>query len=127
MRPILTEADGVTDFVDLVEQHFVRTHRRVKGTTNRVIVDWRATPRGADLKPAIVIKESKNGKLVRVARGVDARYMFQSNPFSGRYRCQGEGGRRACAYPDRLGQDRWHLGGLPRVAELFEARRRRTM
>ena len=36
----------------------------VKGTTNRVIVDWRATPRGAELKPAIVVKDNK-GKPIK--------------------------------------------------------------
>jgi DNA-directed RNA polymerase subunit beta' len=74
MRPILTEVDGVADFADLVDGVSVKEQTdEMKGTTNRVIVDWRATPRGADLKPAIVIKESKGGKPVRVSRGVDAR------------------------------------------------------
>ena len=77
MRPILTEVDGVADFADLVEGVSMKEQTdEVKGTTNRVIVDWRATPRGSDLKPAIVIKESKGGKPVRVARGVDARYLL---------------------------------------------------
>ena len=48
----------------------------MQGTTNRVIMDWRASPRGSDLKPAILIKESKGGKPVRVSRGVDARYLL---------------------------------------------------
>ena len=77
MRPILTEVDGVADFADLVEGVSMKEQTdEMKGTTNRVIMDWRATPRGADLKPAIVIKESKGGKPVRVARGVDARYLL---------------------------------------------------
>ena len=29
------------------------------GITNRVITDWRSSPRGADLKPAMVIKDKK--------------------------------------------------------------------
>ncbi len=77
MRPILTEVDGVVDFADLVEGLSVKEKTdEMKGTTNRVIVDWRASPRGSDLKPAIVIKEAKGGKPVRVARGVDAKYML---------------------------------------------------
>ena len=63
MRPILTEVDGVVDFADLVEGLSVKEKTdEMKGTTNRVIVDWRASPRGSDLKPAIVIKEAKGGK-----------------------------------------------------------------
>ena len=77
MRPILTEVDGVADFADLVDGVSVKEQTdEMKGTTNRVIVDWRASPRGADLKPSIVIKESKGGKPVRVSRGVDARYLL---------------------------------------------------
>src|SRR4029453_8298152 len=76
-RPVLSEANGKVDFEDLIEGASVREQTdEVKGTTNRVIVDWRATPRGSELKPAIVIKESKGGKPVRVARGVDARYLL---------------------------------------------------
>ena len=44
MRPILTEVDGTVDFEDLVEGASVREQTdEMKGTTNRVIVDWRAT------------------------------------------------------------------------------------
>ena len=47
MRPILTEVDGVADFADLVDGVSVKEQTdEMKGTTNRVIVDWRATPRG---------------------------------------------------------------------------------
>ena len=45
-RPILTEASGKVDFEDLIEGASVREQTdEMKGTTNRVIVDWRATPR----------------------------------------------------------------------------------
>ena len=75
-RPILSEANGTVDFEDLIEGASVREKTdEMKGTSNRVIVDWRATPRGAELKPAIVIKDSK-GKPIKVARGGDARYLL---------------------------------------------------
>ena len=112
MRPILTEVDGVADFADLVDGVSVKEQTdEMKGTTNRVIVDWRATPRGPDLKPAIVIKESKGGKPVRVSRGVDARYLLPVEAIlsvdSAR---QGEGRRRAGAHPALQRQDRRHHG-----------------
>ena len=45
MRPILTEVDGVADFADLVEGVSVKEQTdEMKGTTNRVIMDWRASP-----------------------------------------------------------------------------------
>ena len=48
------------------------------GITNRVITDWRANPRGGDLKPAIIIKDSgkKNAETVKLSRGGDARYLL---------------------------------------------------
>ena len=82
----------------------------MKGTTNRVIIDWRATPRGADLKPAIVVKDCK-GKPIKVARGGDARYLLpveavlSVEPGTGR-----EGRRRAGAYPAGLRQAERHHG-----------------
>ncbi|MDP1640300.1 MAG: DNA-directed RNA polymerase subunit beta', partial [Hyphomicrobium sp.] len=75
-RPILTEVNGKVDFEDLIEGASVREQTdEMKGTTNRVIVDWRASPRSADLKPAVIVKDSK-GKPIKVARGGDARYLL---------------------------------------------------
>ena len=39
------------------------------------MIDWRASPRGADLKPALVVKD-KTGEPVEVKRGGDARYLL---------------------------------------------------
>ena len=48
----------------------------VKGTSSRVIIDWRSSPRGAELRPALVVKDQKGGRIIKVARGVDARYLL---------------------------------------------------
>jgi DNA-directed RNA polymerase subunit beta' len=125
MRPILTEVDGVADFVDLVEGISMKEQTdEVQGTTNRVIMDWRASPRGSDLKPAILIKESKGGKPVRVSRGVDARYLLpvdailQVEPHA-----KVKAGDVLARIPLSSAKTGDITGGLPRVAELFEARR----
>ena len=125
MRPILTEVDGVADLADLVDGVSVKEQTdEVKGTTNRVIVDWRATPRGADLKPAIVIKESKGGKPVRVARGVDARYLLPVEAIlQVDMHAKVKAGDVLARIPLSSAKAGDITGGLPRVAELFEARR----
>jgi DNA-directed RNA polymerase subunit beta' len=125
MRPILTEVDGVAEFADLVEGVSVKEQTdEVKGTTNRVIVDWRATPRGADLKPAVVIKESKGGRPVRVARGVDARYQLPVDAIlSIEPNAKVKAGDVLARIPLSSAKTGDITGGLPRVAELFEARR----
>lgn len=123
-RPILTEANGKVDFEDLIEGASVREQTdEVKGTTNRVIVDWRATPRGSELKPAIVIKDGK-GKPVKVARGGDARYLLSVETIlSVEPGQEVKAGDVLARIPLATAKSGDITGGLPRVAELFEARR----
>ena len=95
----------------------------MKGTTNRVIIDWRATPRGADLKPAIVVKDSK-GKPIKVARGGDARYLLPVEAvLSVEPGTDVKAGDVLARIPLASAKQSDITGGLPRVAELFEARR----
>jgi DNA-directed RNA polymerase subunit beta' len=123
-RPILTEASGKVDFEDLLEGASVREQTdEVKGTTNRVIVDWRANPRGADLKPAIVVKDGK-GKPMRVQRGGDARYLLSVDAIlSVEPGTDVKAGDVLARIPLATAKSGDITGGLPRVAELFEARR----
>ena len=75
-RPILTEVEGTIGFEDLVEgQSITETLDESTGIAKRVVIDWRTTGRGADLRPAIVVK-GKDGKVLKLARGGDARYML---------------------------------------------------
>ncbi|MBY0227231.1 MAG: DNA-directed RNA polymerase subunit beta' [Hyphomicrobium sp.] len=123
-RPILTEASGTVDFEDMIDGASVREQTdEMKGTTNRVVIDWRATPRGADLKPAVVIKDSK-GKPVKVARGGDARYLLPVEAvLSVEPGTDVKAGDVLARIPLASAKQSDITGGLPRVAELFEARR----
>ena len=123
-RPILTEVNGKVDFEDLLEGASVREQTdEMKGTTNRVIVDWRASPRSADLKPAIVVKDGK-GKPIKVARGGDARYLLPVDAIlSVEPGADVKAGDVLARIPTSSARSGDITGGLPRVAELFEARR----
>ncbi|HET7055590.1 MAG TPA: hypothetical protein VFI12_03955, partial [Thermomicrobiales bacterium] len=123
-RPILTEVDGTIDFEDLVEGASMREQTdEVKGTTNRVVIDWRASARGADLKPAIVIKD-ENGKPIKVTRGGDARYLLPVDAIlSVEPGAPVKAGDVLARIPMASARSGDITGGLPRVAELFEARR----
>src|SRR5262249_21924135 len=46
------------------------------GITNREIIDWRANPRGSALRPAIVIRDKPGGKVLKLPRGGEARYLL---------------------------------------------------
>ncbi|MEE9360591.1 MAG: DNA-directed RNA polymerase subunit beta' [Hyphomicrobium sp.] len=123
-RPVLTEVSGKVDFEDLIEGASVREQTdEMKGTTNRVIIDWRASPRSADLKPAVVIKDGK-GKPIKVARGGDARYLLAVDAvLSVVPGAQVKAGDVLARIPTAAAKSGDITGGLPRVAELFEARR----
>ncbi|MGI9409537.1 MAG: DNA-directed RNA polymerase subunit beta', partial [Hyphomicrobiaceae bacterium] len=123
-RPILTEVDGVAEYEDLVEGASMREQTdEVKGTSNRVVIDWRASPRGAELKPAILVKDKK-GKPIEVARGGDARYLLANEAVLSVEPGQAvKAGDVLARIPVASAKQSDITGGLPRVAELFEARR----
>ncbi|HEX2448284.1 MAG TPA: DNA-directed RNA polymerase subunit beta', partial [Methyloceanibacter sp.] len=123
-RPVLTEIDGTVDFEDLVEGVSVSERRdESTGITNSVIIDWRASPRGVDLRPAMVIKDKK-GKVAKLSRGAEARYLLPVDAIlSVEPGHQVMAGDVLARIPTESAKTRDITGGLPRVAELFEARR----
>ncbi|MEH2514078.1 DNA-directed RNA polymerase subunit beta' [Nitrobacteraceae bacterium AZCC 1564] len=123
-RPILTEVEGTIGFEDLVEgQSISETLDESTGIAKRVVIDWRTTGRGADLRPAIVIK-GKDGKVLKLARGGDARYMLSVDAIlSVDVGAQVKPGDILARISTESAKTRDITGGLPRVAELFEARK----
>jgi DNA-directed RNA polymerase subunit beta' len=123
-RPVLTEVEGIVDFEDLVEGVSVSERRdESTGITNSVIIDWRASPRGADLRPAMVIRDKK-GKVAKLSRGAEARYLLPVDAIlSVEAGHEVKAGDVLARIPTESAKTRDITGGLPRVAELFEARR----
>ncbi len=123
-RPILTEMDGVVGFEDLVEAVSVsETADESTGITKRVVADWRANPRGADLKPALVIKTADGG-IAKLPRGGEARYLLSVEAIiSVEPGAEVKAGDVLARIPMESAKTRDITGCLPRVAELFEARR----
>jgi DNA-directed RNA polymerase subunit beta' len=126
-RPILAEVEGVVAYEDLVEGLSVlETADESTGITKRVVLDVRASPRAADLRPAIVIKkgEGKDAKVIKLPRGGDARYPLPADAIlsvdPGRKISAGDVLARVTTEGAKT---RDITGGLPRVAELFEARK----
>ena len=123
-RPILTEVDGVIGFEDLVEgASMTETIDEATGIAKRMVIDWRLNQRSATLKPSILIK-APDGKLAKLQRGGDARYtlpvesIINVDPGS-----SVRAGDIVARISMELAKTRDITGGLPRVAELFEARR----
>ncbi len=125
-RPILTEVEGHVGFEDLIEgQSMSETLDETTGIAKRSVTDWR-TGSGRnqqDLRPALVIK-GKDGKPLKLARGGDARYVLAVDAVisvdpDGHVKA----GDVIARIPTESAKTRDITGGLPRVAELFEARR----
>ncbi|MDE2017977.1 MAG: DNA-directed RNA polymerase subunit beta', partial [Hyphomicrobiales bacterium] len=123
-RPILAEIAGTVGYEDLVEGQSM-TEQADESTfiTKRVVTDWRLNQRSAGLKPAVVVL-GPDGKIAKLPRGGDARYpvpveaIIAVEPGSK----VGAGDVVARISTDSA-KTRDITGGLPRVAELFEARR----
>jgi len=93
------------------------------GITNRVITDWRGNQRGAALKPAIVVKDG-SGNVLKLSRGGEARYLLSVDAIlSVDPGSKVTAGDVLARIPLESAKTRDITGGLPRVAELFEARR----
>ncbi len=123
-RPVMTEVDGSIEFEDVVEGVSVsEVTDESTGITNRVVVDWRSSPRGQDLRPAIVIKDKK-GDILKLPRGGEARYLLSVDAILSVEPGSGvKAGDVLARIPLESAKTRDITGGLPRVAELFEARR----
>jgi DNA-directed RNA polymerase subunit beta' len=123
-RPLMTEVDGTVQFEDVVEGISLNeVADEATGITNRVIIDWRSNQRGTALKPAIVLKD-KDGNVHKLARGGEARYLLSVEAvLSVDPGVQVKAGDILARVPLESAKTRDITGGLPRVAELFEARR----
>jgi DNA-directed RNA polymerase subunit beta' len=125
-RPILTEVEGTVGFEDLVEgQSLTETLDESTGIAKRVVIDWRSgSARGQqDLRPALVVKD-KDGKILKLSRGGDARYTLAVDAIiSVDPGAQVRAADVIARIPTESAKTRDITGGLPRVAELFEARR----
>jgi DNA-directed RNA polymerase subunit beta' len=124
-RPILTEVEGVIGLEDLVEgQSMSETLDESTGIAKRVVIDWR-TGSGRnqqDLRPSIVIK--KDNKILKLGRGAEARYQLAVDAIiSVEPGSNVNAGDVIARIPTESAKTRDITGGLPRVAELFEARR----
>jgi DNA-directed RNA polymerase subunit beta' len=122
-RPILSEVDGTVAFEDLVEGASMNEQvDESTGIAKRVVTDSRSG-RGPELRPAILIK-GKDGKIIKVARGGDARYALPVEAIISVDPNQTlKAGDAVARVPMESAKTRDITGGLPRVAELFEARR----
>ena len=122
--PIITEKNGVANYVDLVDGVSMReVTDEATGLSSRVIVDWKQQPKGAELRPRVTLR-NEDGEVLELSNGLEARYFMSVDAIlSVENGAKVHAGDVLARIPRESSGTRDITGGLPRVAELFEARR----
>jgi DNA-directed RNA polymerase subunit beta' len=123
-KPILVEAAGKVQFMDITDGLTMKENvDETTGMTSREIIDWKHSPRAADLKPAIALVDAK-GKIVTLANGTQAVYHLPVGAIiTATDGSELKAGDNIARMPQDTMKSKDITGGLPRVAELFEARK----
>ena len=122
--PIVTEKDGIAHYVDLIEGLSMReVVDEATGISSKVVIDWKQQPRGSELRPRITLRDEA-GEVLILGNGLEARYFMSVDAIlSVENGAQVKAGDVLARIPRESSKTRDITGGLPRVAELFEARK----
>jgi DNA-directed RNA polymerase subunit beta' len=122
--PIITERAGTVEYLDLLDGvTIVERMDEVTGLTSRVVVDYKQMAKGVDLRPRLQLKD-ENGEVLKLPNGAEARYFLNPDSIlSVENGATINAGDVLARIPREGSKTRDITGGLPRVAELFEARR----
>ncbi len=121
---IITDREGTAHYADLVEGLSVsEVMDEATGISSKKVIDFRQQSRGAELRPRIVLHDKK-GEIIKLSNGLEARYFL---PVDAILNIENDthvkAGDVLARVPREGTKTRDITGGLPRVAELFEARR----
>ena len=122
--PMIAEKSGTVKYVDLVSGIAVRDETDdATGMTQKIVTDWRAALKGNELAPKIIVTGAdgemltrEDGNPISYAMSVDAVLSVEDGQ-------EIKAGDILARIPREGGRSKDITGGLPRVAELFEARR----
>jgi DNA-directed RNA polymerase subunit beta' len=122
--PVISETDGIVNFVDLIDGASITDSTdEATGISSKVVLDWRGQSRNLDLKPRITLRDGK-GKVVKKADDNEARYyLVPETILSVEDGDKVNAGDVLARLPKATSKTKDITGGLPRVAELFEARK----
>ena len=122
--PVITEKAGKVELVDLINNVSVKeVTDETTGIVSKTVIDWRSNSASAGLKPSIILKDAK-GKQVTFDNGKEVRYYMSADAIlSVESGDEVKVGDVIARIPRESSKTKDITGGLPRVAELFEARR----
>ena len=122
--PIITEKEGTAHYVDIVDGVSMREEiDDSTGIGSRVVIDWKQQSGGSNLRPRITLRND-DGEVITLPNGLEARYFMSVNAIlSVDNGSKVKAGTVLARIPRESSKTRDITGGLPRVAELFEARK----
>jgi DNA-directed RNA polymerase subunit beta' len=125
-HPIVTEVAGIANFSEFIDGVTVQESTdEITGLTSRVITDPKARgSAGKDLRPMVKLVDDKGEPLKLADTDLDAQYFLPAGAIVG----LDDGtsvavGDVIARIPQESSKTRDITGGLPRVADLFEARK----
>jgi DNA-directed RNA polymerase subunit beta' len=110
--PILAETGGKIRFEDLIEGETIRSEKEASGHTRYLVMEHKG-----DLHPQIVVEDPKDGKIL------DFYYMPEKAYLEVKEGDKVTPGSVLAKTPREAGGTQDITGGLPRVTEIFEARK----
>ena len=125
MTPIISEKAGKAELVDLIPNVSMKENMdETTGISSKTVIDWQSGPiANAGLKPSVMLKDSK-GKHVTYDSGKEVRYYLSVDAVLNVDKdTDVKVGDVIARIPRESTKTKDITGGLPRVAELFEARR----
>ena len=122
--PVIAEKSGIASFVDLIDGVSIQeTTDDATGISSKSVVDWRSQSKSSDLKPRITLRDEK-GNVIKKADDNEARYyLVPDSILSVKDGQKVSAGDVIARLPKETTKTKDITGGLPRVAELFEARK----
>ena len=122
--PVIAEKSGIANFVDLIDGvSIAETTDDATGISTKTVIDWKTQSKNTDLKPRITLRDEK-GNVIKKADDNEARYYLVPDSILSVSDGQKiHAGDVIARLPKETSKTKDITGGLPRVAELFEARK----
>ncbi len=122
--PVIAEKSGTAGFVDLIDGvSIAETTDDATGISTKTVIDWKTQSKNTDLKPRITLRDDK-GNVIKKADDNEARYyLVPDSILSVKDGQKIYAGDVIARLPKETSKTKDITGGLPRVAELFEARK----
>ena len=122
--PIISEKNGIVEYEDVIDGFSSReTVDASTGISHRAIIDWKLNPKCKDLKPQIKLVDEK-GKTIKNTKNKEAKYFLPIEAvLSVSKGTKITAGTVIARIPRETSKSKDITGGLPRVADLFEARK----